>query len=168
MTNIVGIRQMLLEDVSKVAKVHEETFLRQTLSRKWISCNFQAFPRIRYFVAEIDQDVVGYVQWTEKSGFRMDVVLELEQIAVTPTMQNKKIGTALILQSLPLIKNELNQRGATIRSILVCTRSDNNAQKLYVKTLRAKVVATIHNLFSADEVLMLARNVDLEKRVERA
>ena len=105
MINIVSIRQMVLEDVSKVARVHEEVFVRQTLSRQWISCNFQAFPRIRYFVAEVDQDLVGYIQWTEKSGFRADVVLELEQIAVMPSMQNKKIGTALILHSLPRLCN---------------------------------------------------------------
>ena len=158
----LSIRQMVLEDIPKVAKVHNEAFPRQTFSRQWISCNFQAFPRIRYFVAEIDHDIVGYVQWTEKSGFRAEVVLELEQIAVISAMQNKKIGTSLILQSLPLVKSELQQRGAKIRSILVTTRSDNHAQKLYSNILGAKVVATICNLFSADEVLMLARNTDTD------
>lgn len=151
---------MVLEDIPKVARVHEEVFVRQTLSRQWISCNFQAFPRIRYFVAEVDQDIVGYIQWTEKSGFRTDVVLELEQIAVIPSMQNKKIGTALILHSLPLVQNELKQRGSTIRSILIGTRIDNSAQKLYANTLGAEIVATIRNLFSADEVLMIAKNIE--------
>ena len=47
------------------------------------------------FVAEDndnDNVVVGY----QKSGFRPEVVLELEQIAVTPTCQGNGVGSALI------------------------------------------------------------------------
>lgn len=156
--NLLCVRNMTFEDIPNVAKIHKETFARQTLSKEWISCNFQAFPRIRYFVAEMNQNIVGYVQWSEKCGFRKEVILELEQIAVKPTMQNKKIGTALILQSLPMIKMDLQQREAKIKSILVSTRVDNSAQKLYAKTLGAEVVATISGLFPTDEVFMLARD----------
>jgi ribosomal protein S18 acetylase RimI-like enzyme len=42
---------------------------------------------------------------------------------------------------------------------LVSTRTDNQAQKLYRKVLGAEVEATIKNLYSADEVYMVARHV---------
>lgn len=147
------------KDVEDAAEIHSKTFTRQSLSYEWISCNFKAFPRIKYFVAEIEEKIVGYVQWIEKSGFRKDVVLELEQIAVLPSMQGKGIGTALIQRSLPLIKDELKKRNAHIKHIMVTTRDDNKAQRLYAKTLHAKVESTISNLFSSDEVVMISRNV---------
>jgi hypothetical protein len=38
-------------------------------------------------------------------------------------------------------------------------RSDNHAQRLYAATLNASVEATIRNLYSADEVVMIAQNI---------
>lgn len=152
------IRKMRNDDLLAVAKVHKAAFPRQLLSEAWITCNFNAYPRIRYFVAENQEIIFGYVQWTEKSGFRKEVVLELEQIGVLPSNQNKGIGSSLISQSLKMIKDELNLREASIKSILVSTRTDNEAQKLYKKILHAEPEVVIPNLFSADEVLMIARN----------
>ena len=71
-------------------------------------------------------------------------------------MSSEKVAKS----SLPLVKNELKQRGSTIRSILIGTRIDNSAQKLYANTLGAEIVATIRNLFSADEVLMIAKDIE--------
>ncbi len=156
------IRKMRNDDLLAVAKVHEAAFPRQLLSEAWVTCNFNAYPRIRYFVAENQGVIFGYVQWTEKSGFRKEVVLELEQIGVLPSNQNQGIGSLLISQSLKMIKDELNLREASIKSILVSTRTDNEAQKLYKKTLHAKPEIVIPNLFSADEVLMIARNPVIE------
>lgn len=159
---MVKIRPADEKDVESIAKVHSEAFLRQIHSYEWVSCNFRAFPRIRYFVAELENEIVGYIQWIEKSGFRKEVVLELEQIAVLPSKQGKKIGTALIKQSLPVIKDQLATRQSYIKHVLVTTRNDNPAQQLYAKTLNAKVETMIPNLFSSDEVLMISRNVDVE------
>ena len=156
------IRDMNAEDVLRVSQVHAEAFPRQTLSDQWITCNFNAFPRIRFFIAEIDKEIMGYIQWTEKSGFRQEVVLELEQIGVLPSYQSQGIGTALISQSLPLLQNELGKRQASIKHIMVSTRADNNAQKLYSKTLNALPEVIISNLFSADEVLMISRNFSFD------
>ncbi len=152
------IRKMRNDDLLAVAKVHEAAFPRQLLSETWVTCNFNAYPRIRYFVAENQGIIFGYVQWTEKRGFRKEVVLELEQIGVLPSNQNQRIGSSLISQSLKMIKDELKLREASIKSILVSTRTDNEAQKLYKKILRAEPEIVIPNLFSADEVLMIARN----------
>lgn len=158
---MIIVRSMQDNDILRVAYIHSKCFSRQMLSEQWISCNFRAFPRIRYFVAEYCGEVFGYIQWTEKSGFRKDVILELEQIAVLPDGQNKGIGTALISQSLLLIKTDLAKRNACIKHILVTTRTDNKAQELYVKTLNAKPEAIIRNLFSADEVFMIARDFEI-------
>jgi ribosomal protein S18 acetylase RimI-like enzyme len=151
------IRSMITQDILDVAKIHKEVFSRQLQSEQWIYSNFNAYPRIRLFVAENDKEILGYVQWIEKSGFRKEAVLELEQIAVLPSKQKQGIGSSLISESLKLIKEELNQRNAFIKHILVSTRTDNEAQKLYKKVLNAQPEVIVSNLFSADEVLMISR-----------
>ena len=112
---------------------------------------------MRYYVAVVDGGVVGYVLWTEKSGFRSDVVLELEQIAVLPSHRRQGIAETLIRQSLPQVTTQLETRGSTLNTIMVTTRADNAAQKLYANVLGAKVEATIPRLFGADEVFMVSR-----------
>lgn len=94
-----------------------------------------------------------------KSGFRPEVVLELEQLAVSPESQKKGIGRALIMESLPLVKRQLALKNAVLKTILVTTRTDNYAQELYKSTIGAEVETVISNLYSADEVLMIARNL---------
>ena len=114
---------------------------------------------MRYYVAEVAGRLCGFVLWTEKSGFREEVVLELEQIAVDIEDQNRGIATALIVESLPKVVNELAARGARLKHVLVTTRADNGAQRLYRKTLGAEVEATLPALYSADEVVMVARDL---------
>lgn len=158
----MNIRPLKHNDIEKTAKVHEAAFVRQTLSSEWIESNSKAFPKVQYYVAETQgNEIVGYIHWSQKSGFRQEVVLELEQLAVLPKYHGKGIGTKLIKESLPQIKCQLASRGAKIKHIIVTTRSDNYAQKIYQKTLGATVEATIRNLYSADEVFMVARNVEI-------
>ena len=144
------IRSMDQEDLEGVAEVHRKAFTRQTLSREWIECNFRAYPRMLYYVAEEDSAILGFVHWTQRSGFRPQVVLELEQLAVDPERHGQGIGTALIQQSLDLVKVHLRTRDAMVKHIVVTTRIDNEAQKLYRKTLGVEVEATIRDLYSAD------------------
>jgi ribosomal protein S18 acetylase RimI-like enzyme len=155
------IRRVKFTDLITVAQVHSVSYLRQKNSIEWMKCNYNAFPRIKIFVAEVEGEVVGYIQWIEKSGFRKEVILELEQIAVLPKMRNQGIATSLIRSSLLFIAEELSVRDAKIKHILVTTRSDNEAQKLYRNTLNAVVETTIPDLYSSDEVLMIARNFSL-------
>lgn len=154
------VRPFNINDLVETAEVHRQAFSRQIMSQEWILSNCRAFPRVQYFVAETDhKEIIGYIHWTQKSGFRPKVVLELEQLAVLPTHQGGGIGSMLILESLPQISGQLTERGAGIQHILVTTRADNYAQQLYKKTLGAEVEATIENLYSADEVIMIARDV---------
>ncbi|MEZ5315468.1 MAG: GNAT family N-acetyltransferase [Chlamydiales bacterium] len=157
------IRRMELSDVAAVAAVHAQSFSRQLNSEEWILCNFRAYPRIRIFVAYADNEIVGYIQWTEKSGFRKEVVLELEQIAVLPESRNQGIGSNLINSSLSLVKEELATREAVLKHIIVTTRTDNSAQKIYRETLNASAETTISDLFSADEVIMIVRDISKQK-----
>ena len=158
----MNVRQMTTHDISAAAQVHKAAFTRQTMSQEWIQCNVSAYPRMQLFVAEQDGEIVGFIHWTQKSGFRPAVVLELEQLAVLPAFQGQGIGRQLITESLPLVRAELDKRGAILKHIIVTTRADNYAQKLYQKTLGVETEATITDLYSADEVFMIRRNIDQE------
>ena len=160
------IRRMELSDVAAVSAVHAQSFSRQLNSEEWILCNFKAYPRTRIFVAHVDEEIVGYIQWIEKSGFRREVVLELEQIAVLSDRRSQGIGSCLINSSLTLVKEELAQREAVLKHVVVTTRTDNDAQKIYRETLNASVETIIPELFSADEVIMIARDVSKQKELK--
>ena len=156
----VIILPMHEDDIDAVAKVHAEQFPRQKDSTRWISCNFAAFPRIMMFVARDEKDkVIGYIQWIQKSGFRQQSVIELEQIAVLKSQQGKGIGTLLIEESLKFIKEYLADTDSNLKAILVTIRTDNTARSLYEKVLKAKEIAVIKDLYSHDEVIMLASGV---------
>lgn len=150
---------MQKDDLNETSIVHKTAFTRQRLSLEWLECNLNAFPRFLSFVAEIEGSIVGYITWSQKSGFRPEAILELEQIAVLPRYHNQGIGKKLIENSLPLVRKQLNQQSSKLKHIIVTTRADNHAQKLYKNTLGAEVEAIISNLYSTDEVFMVARNV---------
>ena len=155
----LNIRSMGEDDLDKVSVVHTNTFPRQRHSKAWLSCTFKAYPRTLCFIIEQDNQIQGYIIWAQKSGFRPAAVIELEQIAIDPSQQNKGLGQGLIEQSLSQVKEQLSSMGSIVKHVLVSTRADNYAQRIYRKVLGAEVEATISNLFSADEVYMVARNV---------
>ena len=147
------------KDLEDASKVHSEIFVRQKLSYEWLECTLNAFPRTLCYLSVIGDKVVGYIVWAQKSGFRPEVILELEQIAVLPKHHGQGIGTELIEKSLALVKDHLSSQGAALKHIVVTTRADNYAQNIYKQVLGAEVEAKIRNLYSADEVFMVARNV---------
>ena len=153
------IRPMSIEDIDTVANIHQLVFIRQKSSKEWITCNFNAQPKTMLYVACVGDRVAGYIIWTHKAGFRAEVVLELEQLAVHPDWQRQGIARQLIGRSLDDVREVLNQRNVRLKHILVTTRIDNEAQNLYRHTLGAEVEATLANLYSADEAIMVARNV---------
>ncbi|WP_353385421.1 GNAT family N-acetyltransferase [Halopseudomonas sabulinigri] len=154
------IRAMQAADLSAAAEVHQQAFIRQKQSLQWLESSLNAFPRFLSFVAEEHAGVVGYILWAQKSGFRDQAVMELDQVAVFPAEQGRGIARCLIYESLPLVKQQLCRQGSTLKHIIVNTRADNHAQRLYRSALGAEVVATIADLYSADEVLMLSRDMD--------
>ncbi len=152
---------MKKSDLNQVSLVHQNCFPREcptkNISKDWLISNFKAYPRIQFFVALKDKKIVGYVFWTERGGFRPKAVFELEQIGVHSKFRGQKIATKLIKESLKEIKKYLKKRGAILSRILVETRTDNFAQELYKKTLKAKPVTIIKDLYSSDELLMISR-----------
>ena len=159
---MLNIRIMEQGDLVKAAYIHKVAFVRQMMSLAWLECNLNAHPRSFCFVAAQEEQegvLLGYIIWSQKSGFRSEVVLELEQLAVLPDHHGQGIGQTLIKASLPLVKERLADQGSVLKHIVVTTRADNSAQKLYRKTLGADVEATLSNLYSSDEVVMVARRV---------
>jgi GNAT superfamily N-acetyltransferase len=148
------------QDLEKISQIASENFsgLKDIKdARQWVACNFSAFPRMQYFVAEDSGSTAGYIFWLEKGGFRRESVFELEQIAVSKKFQGQGIGTQLIEKSLIEIKNHVEARGARLKAVEVTTGTDNDAQKLYKKTLGANPECVIKDLFRGDEIIMIAR-----------
>ncbi len=156
----IKITKAKKKDSEKIAEIASENFsgLKEKKdARKWISCNFNAFPRMQYFIAKNGKNVAGYILWSEKGGFRKESVFELEQVAVKKAFQGKGVGTHLIEKSIIEIKKHLKKRGAHLKVVEVTTGTDNKAQKLYDKTLGAKAECVIKDFFRGDEVIMIAR-----------
>lgn len=144
------------EHVAPVAAIHAEAFRRQKDSEVWVRSTIAAFPRTLCFVLEIQNIVIGYIFWSQKSGIRPEVVLELEQIAIGESNRSKGYGAQLIQESLIEAKKILTSNNQRVKTVLVSTRADNQAQQLYSSVLGAKVEAVVSNLYSADEVFMVA------------
>ncbi|WP_211091879.1 GNAT family N-acetyltransferase [Vibrio agarilyticus] len=150
---------MAAADLTKVAQIHAQAFVRQGHSQEWIECLFNGFPHHLIYVAERENALMGFIVWSQRSGFRQEVVLELEQLAVAQEYQRQGVARQLITASLPLIKVQLAKREASLKHVIVNTRVDNFAQQLYRDALGAEIAATISDLYSADEVFMIARNI---------
>jgi hypothetical protein len=86
--------------------------------------------------------------------------LSLSKLRFKKQKQHQGIATKPDSSSLADVKNHLRDNLSVLKSILISTRSDNHAQVLYKKTLGAQVIATIKDLYSADEVLMLAKSLN--------
>lgn len=159
-TSKIKINKAKKEDIPAIAKIASTCFKglkNSKKAKKWIRCNFMGFPRMQYFVAKYNKSVLGYILWMEKGGFRKEAVIELEQIAVLPDYREKRIGIKMIKESLKEIKKYLKRRKSKLKLIEVSTGTTNKAQRLYKKTLNAKVEAKIKDLFREDEVIMIAR-----------
>lgn len=143
-------------DIPQIAEIHFEAFPRQKDSLTWVKNTMSAHPRFMCYLEKQQNEVFGYIFWSQKSGFREAVVLELDQIAISQKFQGQGYGKALIKQSLIQVRKQLFENSQHVKKVLVSTRADNAAQKLYESTLGAEIQVVIPNLYSADEVLMVA------------
>jgi hypothetical protein len=156
------VRRMLDSDILDVARIHQLAFPRQTFSKEWIECAHKSFPMSQCFVAEDAAGIVGFVIWTEKSGFRKEAFVELVQGGVDPDRQGTGICTLLVSQSMRLLSAKIAERGAVLKNIIVNTRADNEfALRICKNVLGAQEVAVISGIFTADEVYLVARDVDV-------
>ena len=155
-----SVRPAEPKDVDVIALIHSKAFTRQKDSETWVRATLAAYPRILAFVLEYAGAVEGYIFWAQKSGLRRDAVVELDQIAVSQRFRGQGFGGVLIEESFAQLKSQLGRNGQEIKSVLISTRADNEAQRLYEKVLGARVVTSIENLYSATEVIMIAELKD--------
>lgn len=154
------IKRLEKHELEKVAEIALENFKgheKHETALKWTVCNFNSHPRMQYFIAVEDNDILGFILWMEKGGFRKNSVWELEQIAVRKIHQGKGVGKFLINESLNEIKKHLDERGSKLKLIEVTTSTENDAQHIYRKHLGAEIEATIKDFFRGDEVIMIKR-----------
>ena len=152
------VRRATSSDFEAIAAIHHEAFPRQRDSEIWVKATLTAAPRVFVYALVQEGEIAGYIFWAQKSGIRLAAVIELEQIAVQSKLQGIGLGERLIKESLALVTAELAANGQSVKSLLISTRVDNEAQHLYARVLGAKVVAEIKNLYSATEVLMIAES----------
>ena len=157
---MIKILKAQKKDLKRMAEIASNNFsgLKEKKDAiKWITCNLNAFPRMQYFVAKNGKNIAGYVLWVEKGGLRKESVWELEQIAVEKEFQGQGIGSQLIEKSLLEIKNYLKKRKSVLKLVEVTTGTDNQAQNLYKKTIKAESECIVKDFFRGDEVIMIAR-----------
>ncbi len=150
------VRSAVQSDLKPISSVHREAFARQRDSEIWVSATLSATPRILSYVLIVEDQLIGYIFWVQKSGIRPAAVIELDQVAVSARFQGRGFGEQLIRKSLALVEAHLEANDQTLKTILVSTRDDNAAQRLYRKVLGVKVATRIENLYSATEVFMIA------------
>ncbi len=150
------------EAVAAIATENFSGLPNQKVGLQWVSCNHAARPRMRYFVAKKGKEIIAYILWVEKGGFRKESVWELEQIAVKEHFQGKGVGSKLIKESLEKIKAHLKRRGAKLKLVEITTGTNNEARQLYERALGAKLECVIEDIFRGDEAILIAR-FDREK-----
>jgi len=151
------VRKASVRDSALISAIHREAFARQQNSEQWVSATLAASPRFYCYVVEVGTDVAGYIFWAQKSGIRPEAVLELDQVAVLRKYQGMGHAEKLIRESILQVERDLTEGGQKIKTVLVSTRADNFAQRLYAKILGVKIVARIDDLYSAAEVIMISK-----------
>jgi ribosomal protein S18 acetylase RimI-like enzyme len=159
----VSVRPAVAVDIASIAEIGSEAFsgLRpRERALEWVKSCFVAGPRTEYWVAEDASGIVGYILWVEKGGFRVDAVIELEQVAIRAAYRGRGIGIRLIRESIIGVEQRLTRRGSRLKLVEVTTGSEQNALEFYRKALGAKVVAQIPDYFRGTEYILIARQKD--------
>ncbi len=162
---MLNIREMVYEDIPYIVDIYMQSFkgMRDyNRVERWITIKFNSKPISIYYVALLDDKVIGYILWSEHGGFRDNAIIELEQIAVSRMHRCKGVASRLIVDSLRMFnKDYIASRGARIKLVMVTTAYTNNAKRLYEKVLNAKQVAVINDLYASDESILIARDHDI-------
>lgn len=153
---------MTLEDLLSVSHIHKQNFSRQSHSQLWLKCHLMSFPKDFTYIIEIENKIVGYIIWTQKSGFRKQVVMELSQIAIDKDFQHQGNATQLILVSLKQVIFYLNAHEQQLNKLYISTGTNNSAKSLYTKLFQPKLEATFHHLYNEtnDEIILIVHNFD--------
>ena len=161
---MVIIKPHMAGDIERLTAIYAQSFSgmqREIDMYDWFTCNIRAYPRMQHFVASQEEEIYGYILWTEHGGFRKQATFELEQIAVDSNLRNQGIGTKLIERSLDMIMECLEQRCSVLENVLVTTGVENHAKVIYLKTIGRRSAhvqeKVIENLYRGDEVVLIFR-----------
>ncbi len=167
-SSLVHVRQAQEADLLQIAFLNGIAFAGNRLSpkaaNKWVQCWWAAFPLYQYFVAVEGERILGYVGWEIDGGFARDLpILELEQIAVDPTLQNRGIARQLIEQSYPAAMQVVRQENPAAKQVrmIVWFYEDNSpAQELYKRFFKDGVGGRRAQYDGKEEVMRMV-TVDL-------
>ncbi|MEH6453784.1 MAG: GNAT family N-acetyltransferase [Psychromonas sp.] len=151
---MVQVRQVELSEMDSLREIYSLCFPNEILQDEWVMSNMCSYPRMVYYVAICDDDVVGYAHWSVKSGFRDRAIVELEQVAVLPRFSKRGIGEYLLDQSFSLFKAHLSLLGVGIKGIYITTREGNFAENLYKRVFAVERQGVIENYGSGNEVIL--------------
>lgn len=152
----IFVQKAQQDHVEIIVQIHHLAFIRQKDSYQWVVSTLNAYPRYVCYVIYVEDQIAGYIFWSQKSGFRTEVILELDQIAIHPNFQAKGLSKILITDSLKMLEIELHKNEQMIKKILVSTSEDNFAKKIYENVLATKEVAVISELFRLAEVYLIS------------
>ena len=157
----IFVQKAQQDHVERIVQIHGLAFIRQKDSYQWVISTLSAYPRFMCYVIHVEDQIAGYIFWAQKSGFRPEVILELDQIAIHPDFQGKGLSKILIIDALKMLQIELYKNEQVIKNILINTSQGNFAKKLYEDVLAAKEVAVIAGLFRLPEVYLKSNRDDL-------
>ena len=148
------IRQAREADIQPISQVYKSCFPRESNHELWIRASFSAYPKSVYYVVADDDELLGYVLWSVKNGFRRKTIVELEQVGVHPDASGQGLGRRLIKDSIKRFESHLRSLGHNVAAVLITTSRGNFAEHLYCSTLGVKRVAEIPEYGSGTELIL--------------
>lgn len=134
------IQKATKNHITEIAEVNRACFSGNKptgVAEKWVQSHFNQGDQYHYFVFEEDGKVGGYVSWEIRGGFAREIpVIELEQLAVHPDFRGKGIGTKLVEETFPLMKQWVHEQQPEAKQMRVCiwTKKENSkAQTIYLR-----------------------------------
>lgn len=155
----MNIRAAIEQDVKSISQVYLDCFPEERNHFLWIQSSFNSFPRGVYYVAELQESIVGYILWCVKNGFRDSTIIELEQVAIDPEHSGEGLGRKLIEQSFESFKEHVENYGHQVGAVMVTTTEGNHAENLYKSTLNVSRAAILPGYASGDEVILYNNSI---------
>lgn len=154
------IRRATQQDIQAIADLDRLGFSGNKppgVAERWITFNFGRGDQYQYFVFEKEGMVAGFIGYEIKNGFAREVpIIELEKFSVHPDFRGQGIGTALIDETFPVMKEWIHTQlpqAKEMKVIVWCLKGNEKAIEMYKKICPDGVKGE-RSIFSTDEVLL--------------
>ena len=148
------IRKAQKADLVRIAEIYAACFPREESHFEWIDAIYHSYPKGVYYVLEVNNEVIGYILWCFKNGFRKKSIIELEQVGVHPDFSGKGFGRVLIKDSFDEFKALVKEQGFVVGALLVTTSEGNYAESLYKSILGVETASKIQGYGSGNELIL--------------